>query len=216
MPAFIDLTGQTFGRLTVLRRNPQNTPAGASRFDCLCVCGNRITTAAYRLKLGMTKSCGCLQRELTRLRHTTHGHAGRGRQTSEWARWQHMIGRCHHPKNADYDHYGGRGIGVCDEWRKSFAAYLAYIRSIGFTGAKGQELDRIDNDGNYEPGNLRVTDRKGQCRNKRNNRTLTAFGQTCCLSEWGEQTGIKSNTIQARLARSHWPVEKALTTPVKE
>jgi len=126
-----------------------------------------------------------------------------------------MIQRCYNPIDPKFSRYGARGIRVCDEWRFSFSAYLAYIRSIGFTGAKGQTLDRINNDGHYEPGNMRVTDAKGQSRNSGQNVILDAFGKSNCLGEWADATKITYQTLWARIRVLHWTPERALTEPVR-
>lgn len=123
-----------------------------------------------------------------------------------------MKSRCYNPKDKDFHRWGGRGIRVCDAWRSSFEAYLAYLRSLGFTGAKGQEVDRIDNDGHYEPGNLRITNAVSQARNRRSNRWISAFGQTRLQVEWSDITGLSQTIIYARLKRQ-WLPEDALTTP---
>jgi len=96
----------------------------------------------------------------------------------------------------------------------SFETYLSYLRSIGFTDAKGQEVDRINNDGNYEPGNLRITNRKGQMQNTRSNVFLSAFGKRLCLEQWATETGIQSSTIRRRLDLG-WVTELALSKSVR-
>jgi hypothetical protein len=215
MPAFIDLTGKVFGRLTVLGRNPQNHKRGA-RWDCQCVCGKLLTVIGESLRSGNTCSCGCWRKEVTRNRRTLHGQYSQGRRTTEIVRWKRAVSRCHNPKDRDFHRWGGRGISFCDAWRHDFIAYRDYIRSIGFTGEPGQTLDRINNDGNYQPGNLRVTDAAGQSRNRRDNRLITAFGETHCVAEWAERTGISYAVLLTRLGRLHWTPERALTEPVRK
>jgi hypothetical protein len=211
---FIDLTGRCFFRLTVVGRNPQNAIDGRTRWNCVCACGTAVTVLSRDLISGKTKSCGCWNRESSRLRGLKHGHAPGGKRSTELGRWSEMIQRCYNPNHKLAKHYFLRGIRVCDEWRNSFEAYLAHIRSIGFTGAPGQSLDRIDNNGHYEPGNLRVTDQKGQCRNKTNNRLVEAFGERLCVTEWAERTGVNQDTIRSRIERG-WLPERALSTPVR-
>jgi hypothetical protein len=209
---FRDLTGQTFGRFTVLGRNPRNDKNRHAMWDCVCSCGNKVTSTTFDLQFGRTKSCGCWKRDRLVLKNWRHGYWARGVRT-ELFRWYAMLRRCYDRSHLSYSCYGGRGIQVCDEWRNSFEAYLTYIRSIGFTGAPGQSIDRINNDGHYEPGNLRVTDAKGQARNKRNNHMLTAFGETHCLADWASMVGISSSTLSQRLRRG-WLPDKAISTPL--
>jgi len=215
MPKLIDLTGRTFGRLTVIGRNAVNSKLGQARWNCRCVCGKTVTVWGMSLRSGNTQSCGCWNQEVTKRVKTTHGHTTKGNHSSEYRRWQKMKRRCYCTTCSEFKYYGARGIHVCDQWLNSFETYLAFIRSIGFTGAPGQELDRIDNNGNYEPGNLRVTDHKTNCRNTRTNRPVTAFGETLCLSEWAEKAGLNAATLRNRLFRNHWPAERALMTAVK-
>jgi len=214
MPAFQDLTNFTFGRLTVIGRNPVNTKRGNVRWDCACGCGNCVTVVGGHLKSEHTKSCGCWIIEANRLIHTTHGHRANGIVSTEYKRWECMIKRCYDPKHPQFHRYGGRDIKVFRPWRLAFEPYLAFIRSIGFTGAKGQTLDRINNDHGYGPDNLRVTDAKGQNRNTSRNRLVTAFGQTLCVAEWAERTGINYTTLYHRLYSYHWTPERAFSTPV--
>jgi hypothetical protein len=211
MPAFQDLSGRTFCRLTVLERAP-NDAHGHARWLCRCACGNPVTARSYHLKSGQSKSCGCWNREVAKACHTTHGHKANGKTSKEYKAWQDAIKRCYNPKCKQWKRYGGRGIGMWRPFRLSFQTYLAHLRAIGFTGAPGQSVDRIDNDAGYGPDNLRVTDRKGQARNKSNNHRVTAFGKTLCIAEWSERTGIHCQTIRNRLTCYGWTPERALST----
>ena len=129
----------------------------------------------------------------------------RGRSTPEYRAWAKMRERCSSPKAKQYKDYGGRGIRVCSSW-ESFAPFLAYV---GLRPTPQHTLGRIDNDGNYEPGNVRWETRTEQARNKRNNTFITYAGKTRALAEWAEIRGIKQGTLSARL-RKGWSVEKAL------
>jgi len=137
--------GQQFARWTVIVRGE---PAqGKRRWHCICACGTaRLVREVYLLD-GRSRSCGCLQREITRARDTTHGHHG----TGTYRTWQGIKARCHCPTDRGYYKYGARGIVVCDRWRNSFAAFL---RDMG-ERPPGKSIDRIDGRGNYEPGNCR-------------------------------------------------------------
>lgn len=131
--------------------------------------------------------------------HRTHGRTG----TPEWRSWNSMLRRCTTPGWSGYVKYGARGITVCERWRASFEAFLA---DMGPRPA-GTTLDRINNAGNYEPGNCRWATLKTQARNTRSNRRITANGETLTLTEWAERSGVLRETIAHRLKRGMSPSE---------
>jgi hypothetical protein len=162
MPRFIDLTGQVFGRLVVVR---QNAHKGAkTAWLCQCSCGKTSVAQSSDLRMGKHRSCGCLQRDVV----TDHGETrwGGGR-TPEYSVWDAMRQRCTNPNNPVYRHYGGRGITVCERWMHSFRDFLA---DMGRRPTTKHSIDRIDNDGNYEPGNCRWATQQEQCNNTRRNK----------------------------------------------
>lgn len=124
----------------------------------------------------------------------------------EYTAWAGMLQRCRNPKNAAYPDYGGRGITVCDAWRDSFEAFYA---DLGPRPSARHSIDRIDNDGNYEPGNCRWATAKEQNRNTRRARLLTFDGRTQLLSDWGAELGVHPEAIRGRLRRG-WSIEDAL------
>lgn len=146
------------------------------------------------------------QAEAARRAHTKHGM----RHTREYSTWQSMLNRCRRPKTRSYERYGGRGITVCERWR-TFENFLADM------GPKppGMSLDRIDNDGNYEPGNCRWATWSQQNRNKNNNTRLSYKGLTLPMSEWAERFGLSLNVLQLRLLKG-WSIEKALYQPLRK
>lgn len=133
-------------------------------------------------------------------------------QTPEYRAWRGIIRRCTLPTNPAYSKYGGRGIQVCDRWRLSFHAF---VEDVGMRPSPELSLDRIDNDGHYEPGNVRWATRKTQQRNKRNNRVLKLNGESRSVSEWAEIYGTYPQRITQRLAQG-WSPEKAITTPSRD
>lgn len=161
----IDLTGQIFGRLTVIKKAPKKPLNRSARWMCVCSCGAKTVVRSDRLRSGGTKSCGCLSRDTAIRIHTTHGHASGGKLSREYTAWVNVKKRCTDQNTRHWKNYGGRGIKVCDEWIKSFEAFYA---DVGSSPGKGYELDRRDNDGNYEPGNCRWVTKAENNENKRN------------------------------------------------
>lgn len=199
-----DLTGRLFGRLTVVRPSRQKTKCGKYRWLCRCECGNTVLARPYSLKVGHIKSCGCLFKDMLTARNTKHGMS----DSVEYRAWLKMKERCLNPANKDFHHYGGRGITVCDEWRKSFDTFYAHLGPRPKDGT----LDRIDNDGNYEPGNVRWASRKRQANNTRRNRQLTYKGETLTVAQWARKAGLTSTCLYQRL-RAEWPIERAMNEP---
>jgi len=154
----VDLTGQRFGRLTVLERDKGRTDRVA--WICKCDCGNVKSVLSYKLTSGTTRSCGCLQRETAAKNATRHGYYGE-RLRNVWAT---MKQRCTNPKCKDYPFYGGRGITVCEEWN-DYLSFRKWAYSAGY--AEGLTIDRIDVDGPYAPHNCRWISLKQQMLNRR-------------------------------------------------
>lgn len=144
--AVLGSVGERYGRWTVL--DVALGEDGKGRYVVRCDCGTERSVSGYTIRSGRSRSCGCLQRELAAERGRTHGLTG----SPEYVSWSSMKARCLNPKNDNYSRYGGRGITVCNEWRDSFEAFLA---AVGPKPSPHHTLDRIDVDGNYEPGNVR-------------------------------------------------------------
>lgn len=157
-----DYIGKRFGRLTVIGRLPSRGHGKGTKLICRCDCGNETEVFASNLTRGHTTSCGCLKREIVAAgAHTTHGK----RQTRLYEIWRSMKQRCTNPNKINYARYGGRGIKVCSEWMESFEAFYEWATTHGYKD--DLSLDRINNDGNYEPGNCRWATPKEQAANRR-------------------------------------------------
>lgn len=206
--------GESYGRLTVIAEAERYcAPGGQSQRQvvCRCECGQMVTVRTASLQSGLTVSCGCRQREVAAMNgrnSATHGMEG----TPTYNAWVSMKERCSNQHHAFYEHYGGRGICVCQLWRDSFVSFLA---DIGERPTNKHTLDRFpDNDGDYEPGNVRWATWKEQNRNRRNNALIEFQGETLCLAEWAERIAIHPDTLTKRLKQG-WTIEKALTKTLK-
>jgi hypothetical protein len=169
----LDLAGQRYGRLTVISRTASSVH-GKAQWTCLCDCGAETVAVAGQLVSGKTQSCGCQRRDAAarmgqanRGAVRTHGHA-RGKCSPTYRIWIGMLTRCDRPTARGYRYYGGRGITVCDRWRgpDGFARFLADMGER----PEGMTIDRVDNDGHYEPGNCRWATQAEQNRNARTGR----------------------------------------------
>lgn len=167
MGSRIDLTGQRFGRLEVVRPGPTHKSKSGfefTRWFCLCDCGREVITYTSGLRRGHARSCGCLQKEVAAQNSITSGHkrARHGMTNARvWRIWRAMIGRCSHPATNGYERYGGRGISVCDRWN----VFENFLADMG-QPPDGFSIDRINNDGNYEPQNCRWASARQQRRNR--------------------------------------------------
>ena len=201
-----DLSGKKFGRITVLKFHHQNKNK-KSCFLCKCDCGKIFVVIGASLVSGNTCSCGCFKQEDTKRRATKHNLYG----CNLYWRWSNMIQRTTNPKDKFYKDYGGRGIIVCENWRKNFKEFYDWSKNNGYK--RGLTLDRIDVDGNYCPENCRWTTQKQQARNKRNNHILSFNGEKHCISEWSEITGISYSALKYRI-RKGWSIEKTMSKNV--
>ena len=164
MSAVKDVTGQRFGRLSVIQRSG-STRSGIATWRCLCDCGRECVVEGAKLRKGNTKSCGCLHDEVAKERMTVHGKSG----TRLYAIWKAMHHRCFNPTDKNYSRYGGRGILVCDEWLHNFQAFYCWAMANGYDACAplGKcTIDRIDNDKGYSPDNCRWVDMKVQRHNR--------------------------------------------------
>lgn len=206
---FCDLTGRIFGRLTVTgfsHRKPRNGGGFYYWWECRCACG-ATRKVKERSLLGGTQSCGCLRKELFWHRNTKHGQCG----TPEYIAWQNMNERCRNPINPRYEIYGARGIKVCEAWQ----SFSVFLNDMGLRPSQNHSIERIDNNGGYEPKNCRWATDKEQMRNTRLTVRITHDGKTMCLTDWAELLGIKVATLKGRLMLG-WTMDRAFTQPVRK
>lgn len=201
---------QTFGKLTVLRyshaefRSDRKIPRTIDFWFCRCECGTERAFEARSLLNGV-KSCGCYH-------PAEHGESGGVRKNGtsprspEFGAYVCIKQRCYNPRTKNYKDYGGRGISLCAEWLHDYPAFLAHV---GRRPSSDHSLERINNNGNYEPGNVKWATQKEQMHNTRRNRYITFQGQTHCISEWAEKLGFSRVTLGRRL--KEWPLERAMT-----
>lgn len=197
-----DVTGMKFGRLTVAGYVGQPPNDNGSRWLCFCECGGETITRSTSLKSGKTISCGCAQLDAAE----THGDSN----SSEYRTWAAMKSRCYNPAAKYFEHYGGRGIKVCDRWRNSYENFLS---DMGRRPSSRHSLDRINNDGNYELANCRWTIQTIQIRNRSISVTFEWNGRRYSQTELAELSGIPFGTLRSRLSRG-WPLDRAMSEPV--
>lgn len=205
--------GNKFTRLTVVGL-AINRRTNRRRWKCACSCGNVVYHMSNALTSGHATSCGCRHREdLKRGLARTHGMScsSTRKGSLEYKSWQWMVQRCENPNHKAYHRYGGRGISICRRWRKSFECFL---EDMGSRLTSKHELDRIDNDGNYEPDNCRWATRGEQNSNKSSSIRVEFCGEVKCATEWARLVGMSPDTMLGRLGLG-WSPERAITTPVK-
>lgn len=192
MPQLTDRTGLRYGRLTVLRKAARGTDAKSriTRWHCRCDCGAETVVRAADLTAGRTSSCGCLRAEMTGSAARIHGMS----DSPEHRAWRAMRARCSNPNGQDYAYYGARGIVVCERW-ESFSCFLA---DMGPRPGPGYSIDRINVDGNYEPGNTRWATRKQQMRNTRRATWVVYEGVRMTLHDAAALCGIPGKALRQR------------------
>lgn len=207
MPKY-DLIGHKINRLTIQQVFRGDAVNKGYQCVALCDCGTVKQIRVCEVLANRIKSCGCIRTE-------KHGRPSANRTHNKsgsriYKMWHSMNGRCHSQESQAYKYYGDRGIEVCQQWRSpnGFAQFLADMGDPG----PGKSIDRINNDGNYEPGNVRWVTQKEQTRNTRRNRLITFEDQTMCIADWSVKTGLSPQCITHRIDVG-WPVEQALSLP---
>jgi hypothetical protein len=195
----LEIAGKKFGRLTVIKY------VGDGRWECVCDCGNAVTPYGRAVARVKTKSCGCYRKDNTGKLNNTHGMS----KTKEYQIWASMIARCHIPSATGYERWGGRGISVCARWRNSFTDFLA---DMGNRPTDKHSIDRINNEGIYEPANCRWATRSEQAKNVRprketiNKNTVWFDGKT--LKQWSVELNLPVSCLRYR-----WDKYKSVHLP---
>jgi hypothetical protein len=202
--------GERFGRLVVVAH--ERSPRGVFRWRCVCDCGETRHYGAYHLCVGGVVSCGCYRSQDGRNKgvNTTHGHAIRCTRT--YKAWASMKARCKSQTHPSWSCYGGRGISVCERWVR-FEAFLADMGEV----PAGRSLDRINVNGNYEPGNCRWATMSVQGNNRRSCKFVSAFGESKTVANWtrDRRCSVRPDVLGRRLLTG-WNVEDAITRPSEQ
>jgi hypothetical protein len=198
----VDLTGQRFGILWVIEVARRD---GSVWWRCRCDCGGETVLQTETLRAGITRSCGCFG--------APHGNRTHGREPRRlFGLWVMIRQRCNNHRVPKYHRYGKRGIKVAAAWDR-FEPFRDWALANGWR--PGLQIDRIDNDGDYEPDNCRFVTNKVNANNKSYHRTLTWQGRTLNVAQWSEELGFSRSVITHRLARG-WPVERIFTQPARK
>jgi hypothetical protein len=184
---------------------------GVLMAECICECGQQKVARMSSVKRGDVKSCGCLRREKAAENgraNTRHGHSSPASRSHTYRSWETMKSRCLNISDPSFADYGGRGIGVCDRWLD----FENFLTDMG-ERPRATTLDRIDVNGDYNPGNCRWSDARTQGRNRRNNRLVEFNGELIPLVVLSEQTGVPYQRLHERIVRRNWTVEDAIRIP---
>jgi hypothetical protein len=210
MPAFIDLSGKKFNKLTIVSLNKDRSSKKRKLWNCVCDCGNKKVCDGENVKSGKIKSCGCILGE-----SLIKGWDRRRQFTKEEKPFRHiwklMMRRCYNSADHVYRHYGARGIKVCEQWHD----YWQFKEDM-WPRPQGLTLERIDNDGDYCPENCKWATVLEQGNNRRTSRKITMNGETKTIPDWCRDYGVsKVSTVRQRLDRG-WNLQDALTKPIRE
>lgn len=195
----LDLSGQFFGHLEALGPAVGRGRVPRTMWVCKCACGVLKVVATESLRAGLTKSCGCLRASQIRSRSLRHGHKVNYSGSGEYRCWQHAKSRCNNAKDKKFGDYGGRGITMCPKWENDFGSFL---EDMG-PRPPDTSLDRIDNNGNYEPGNCRWATPKEQSLNRRVNVWLEFRGERMTLSQFAERLHVDPRKVHALFRYRH-------------
>lgn len=208
MQVYTDLIGKTFNRLTVIEKMPP-VFNGRRRWRCSCVCGGETIVPTFEITSGGTKSCGCLGIEILRANRVKHME---NKNSKEYMAWCGMKARCYNKNGTKYSRYGKRGIIVCDRWRDNFSNFL---EDMGRAPTAEHSLDRIDNDGNYEPINCRWAIELVQANNKSTCVNIEHLGEVKTMKQWADHYSIPYKRLHADLKYKGRTLEEVLAKRLK-
>lgn len=200
-----DYVGKKYGRLTLTDSFSRNNKS-VLYFVCKCDCGNTKKVKLDNLKTNLTTSCGCYAKEQAAIAKTTHGNSKHPLYTKR----RNIIDRCYNINHISYTNYGGRGITVCKEWLDDFNSFYKWAIDVGWQ--EGLDIDRIDNNGNYEPSNCHFVKPHINALNKRTTKMVEFKGVTKPLLTWCEELNMNYKTVFRRITSLKWSVEKAFLT----
>lgn len=199
-----DISGQVFGKLTVIERYENNTKSGNAQWLCICTCGNNAIVNGSKLRNGRTKSCGC-----NRKNSVAQGYS----KTRLYRIWTNMKNRCYKSSHDSYKYYGSLGISVCKEWQESFINFRTWALKNGYDDSLS--IDRINSKGNYEPLNCQWANQKQQMNNVKSNHHVIYKQVDYTLAELAEKFNLKYYTLINRL-KLGWNIEQAVETPERK
>ena len=202
--------GNTYGLLTVIEATNKRGHGGSIIWKCKCQCGNIVEVESREIRT--RKSCGCLRKARSldfgeRMMKHSESH------TRLYGIWSNIKNRCCNPNDKRYKDYGGRGVQICDEWANSYTCFANWAKAHGYN--EKLSIDRIDNNGNYNPQNCKWSTSKEQAVNKRSNKIITFKGKTMTMKEWADEVRLPYGCLQTRMIRG-WTEEEALTTPIQQ
>ena len=206
MGASASTVGMKFGRLTVTSNDLIRSCSGHKYVLVTCECGTEKSVRLNDLLCGRIKTCGCGKK----LHNLKHGHNKIGNKSSEYMSWDSMVQRCTNPKHPAFEHYGGRGITVCDEWLN----FEKFLSDMGEKPSAGLSIERKKNELGYYKENCIWATQSTQMRNTRRTVNITVLGVTKCLSEWAAAMHIDRRTILSRINKG-WSESDAVLTPTR-
>lgn len=200
-----EFIGKVFGRWTIVSEAVPRRKT--RRVKCRCNCGKENIVDLYSVTSGISRSCGCLHRDLARIKSTTHGM----HRSAEYVIWWGIKQRCYNPKNSKWHDYGGRGIRMCKRWGE----FTVFYADMGPRPSPKHSIDRYpDMNGDYTPENCRWATPFEQARNTRRNVFIEYNGKSQCAKDWAKELGFRKNVIAKRLSLG-WSIHDTLTTPVR-
>lgn len=202
MSKMIDLTGQKFGRLTVIKHDRYGI------WTCKCDCGNESHTSTNALTTGNAQSCGCRHKEIVGKNSTKHGLS----KTRLYSIFRNMKCRCYTLSASKYEIYGGRGIKICDEWLTDFLSFYNWAITNDYSDELS--IDRINSNDNYEPSNCRWATSKVQNNNTNQNHVISYKGKSQTLAEWADELKLSYKVLSERIRRK-WSIERAFNMPTQ-